>query len=94
MGVNEYSVIEKTADYKDYIEEIKDIEANGGKIDVVGLEGHFGDYVERSDYMKKIEMHGEKESAVFWLIQVLTKLKLANAGKIFATPGVPIHQGS
>lgn len=71
MGVNEYSVIEKAADYEDYIEEIKDIEANGGKIDVVGLEGHFGDYVERSDYMVKIDIIAKAlPDQILWLTEV------------------------
>ncbi|MBN1575864.1 MAG: endo-1,4-beta-xylanase [Chitinispirillaceae bacterium] len=56
MGVNEYSVIEyESSETKAYITEIKSIESKGGKIDIVGLEGHFGDYMERSSYLERID---------------------------------------
>jgi GH35 family endo-1,4-beta-xylanase len=70
MAVNEYSVIEKVADTKEYIEEIKDIEKNGGKIDIVGLEGHFDDYMERSSYMERIDTIARSIPHTMWLTEV------------------------
>jgi GH35 family endo-1,4-beta-xylanase len=70
MAVNEYSVIEKLSDTKQYIEAIKDIENNGGKVDVIGLEGHFDDYVERSKYMERIDTIAKSLPQQMWLTEV------------------------
>jgi endo-1,4-beta-xylanase len=49
LCVNEYNVIEKAHDEDAYIKMINDINkgAKGGKINIVGFEGHFGDMISR-----------------------------------------------
>jgi GH35 family endo-1,4-beta-xylanase len=51
LCINEYNVIEKAHQQGDYITMIKNINSNAGtnaKIDIIGLEGHFGDLISRT----------------------------------------------
>jgi len=70
MAVNEYNVVEQTSAAKEYINEIKDIELDGGRIDMVGLEGHFSTYVERSSYLDRIDTMAGAITQPIWLTEV------------------------
>jgi GH35 family endo-1,4-beta-xylanase len=70
LGVNEFNIIAKTSAAKEYIEMIKKIESQGGKIDIVGAEGHLGDYVERSSYLERIDTLASALTQPIWLTEV------------------------
>ncbi|MBN1309577.1 MAG: endo-1,4-beta-xylanase [Chitinispirillaceae bacterium] len=58
MAVNEYNIIvnQQWSAAKEYITEIKHIESDDSvRIDIVGLEGHFGEEMERSIYLERID---------------------------------------
>jgi endo-1,4-beta-xylanase len=55
MGVNEFCIIEKCSSLRDYVNMINKITREGGDINIVGLEGHFGANMNRLDYTKKID---------------------------------------
>ena len=70
LGVNEFGIITANSSAKEYIEEIKSIESKGAQIDIVGLEGHLGDYVERTSYLERIDTIAAALPHELWLTEV------------------------
>ncbi|MCX7726684.1 MAG: endo-1,4-beta-xylanase [Chitinispirillaceae bacterium] len=68
--VNEYNIIEKYSNAKEYIQEIKNIESQGGKIDIVGVEGHFGTSIERTRYKERLDTVASALPHPIWLTEV------------------------
>jgi GH35 family endo-1,4-beta-xylanase len=84
FGVNEYNIIEASSQAKEYITEIKSIESKGGRIDIVGLEGHFGGSMERSHYLERIDtIASALPGKELWLTEVDFELDtLSRADKL------------
>jgi GH35 family endo-1,4-beta-xylanase len=71
MAVNEFCIIEKCSALRDYVNMTNKIEHEGGKIDIVGLEGHFGADMNRLDYTRKIDSVAEATNhKEIWLTEV------------------------
>ncbi len=71
MAVNEFDVIETpVTPAKEYITEIKSIESKGGKIDIVGVEGHFNSTMNRTIYKERIDTVANAVTQPLWLTEV------------------------
>jgi hypothetical protein len=71
MGVNEFCIIEKCSSLRAYVNMINKISREGGDINIVGLEGHFGGDMNRLDYTRKIDSVAEATNhKEIWLTEV------------------------
>ena len=71
--VNEYAIVESYSNegtHSIFINKVLDLIKLGAPIDIVGLEGHFGDVMDQADYKAKLDFVSSYISRPIWLTEV------------------------
>jgi GH35 family endo-1,4-beta-xylanase len=69
--INDYNLLSQWSDKDQYIPAVKNLVNQGCKVDIIGCEGHFGDYVEMSDFEPKLnDMAANFPDQQIWMTEV------------------------
>ncbi|MBN1306919.1 MAG: endo-1,4-beta-xylanase [Chitinispirillaceae bacterium] len=77
--INDYNLIERYSVVDKFIAKVKPL---ADYYDIVGCEGHFGDYLEKSDYLSKIDNLANQLNKPIWLTEVDFTITSNQAAKV------------
>ena len=68
--INEYAVVEYFSHHAIFIQKMYNLLETGAPVDIVGLEGHFGDVVDKNNIQEKLDVIYEYLKRPMWLTEV------------------------